>query len=359
MGRTLLICLGFLAGCGASAPPPPSDDAHYAAAERALSAGDLATAQRLFEALAAASSDPEQAALYRYRLATVARRGGQDADAQRILAEVAEGGSAERAPLAAYLQAVAVAEAGQGDAALRALVEAQPDTIAADKAVKYLGTHPATPVAAADSAAWLEGIAARHPEAAVADNALWWASELRLLHLGDIPAARDLLRRLATHFPESPLTDDAIWRLSQLHRRQGAWAEAVETLGALLEIRNESSYLVGSYRSPYLDDAALAIARIRYHALHDAAGAALAYRALVAEFPQSVLCDDALFELAGAELAMQRPAAAQATLKHLLRAHPDSRHVEAARALLAAAHPAPPPMDAARVAPDPFVPVTP
>ena len=345
-------------GCGAP-PRPATDDAAYAQAERALSQGDLSLAQTHFEALAAGTQDPERSALYRYRLATIARRAGRGAEAERLFAEVAAGDSTERAPLADYQQAVAAFEAGQGDGALRALALAHPDSVAADKAVKFLATHVQAPDHAAQIVAWLEDLAARHPQAAVADNALWWAAEVRLFHQDDLPGARTTLRHLARTHPESPLTDDAIWRLGQLYLRQGAWTQAAETLGALLEIRNETSYFVGSYRSPYLDDAALLIARIRHHGLRDPAGAVLAFEAMLADFPTSVLVDDALLGLAQARFAAGQERLGRAALQQLVNDHPQSRHAEGARALLQAPRPPATDFDEALLAPEPWAPVRP
>ncbi|MCA9526782.1 MAG: tetratricopeptide repeat protein, partial [Myxococcales bacterium] len=262
----------------------------------------------------------------------------------------------ERAALAAYQQAMDAIDRGEatGGEALRALVDRFPDSAAADKAVKFLATHANLPEELVELVDWLDGVSRRHQRFTVADNALWWAAFLRARGLADLAGARADLRRLVETFPDSPLADDALWALAGLHARQGQWAEAEAACQALVDLRNEASLLVGSYRSPLLDDAALQIGALRYHGRRDPKAAVWAYQAFLADFPTSTLRDDAWLALAHAQIAAGDVAAGRASLQALLREQPESRHGAEAKALLAAESPRPWPMDAARLAPPPL-----
>lgn len=348
--RVALLAATFAVACGSGRPDRAARaqrDAQYAAAERAYGRGDLDEARALFEQVVADAVDPDARALAEYRLARIAARQGDVAAARARYAAVSAGPSQERGPLAAYQLALEALDAGD-PAPMRALVEAHPDTVAADKAVRTLadralqdrGADPGPVIE------WLEAIASRHPRQGVADNALWWAADLRLRRQGDVAGVRRLLARLTRTWPESPLADESLWRLARLHQRQGQWVEAAATYQALSDLRDATSYLVGSYRSRYLDDALLARAEVLFHGLKDCAAAVDAYARLLDEFESTVLRDDALFGMAQAERCAGRDPAA--TLKRLQVEHPESRLLARIDAVVAP--------DPARLTPAPFAP---
>lgn len=319
------IPLLLLVACGAGRPDQASRearDARYAAAERAYGRGDLDDARRLFEQVAATDVDPDARALAQYRLAKIAALRGDAAAARAGYATVSAGPSQERGPLAAYQLALDALDGGD-DAPMKALVDAHPDTVAADKAVRILADRVTDAAALVE---WLQGVADRYRDTGVADNAVWWIADLRLERLGDIQGARRALSRLARTWPASPLVDDGLWLLARLYQRQGQWIEAAATYKALTDLRTETSYLVGSYRSRHFDDALLARGHVLYHGLKDCAGAARAYRQLLDDFETTVLRDDALFALVHAQrCAKQDP---QASITQLRTKHPDSRFIE-------------------------------
>lgn len=315
----------LLVACGAGRPDQAAReqrDAQYADAERAYGRGDLEQARALFEQVAATDVDPDERALAQYRLARIAALQGDAEAARARYAAISAGPSQERGPLAAFQLAQAALDGGD-PAPMKALVEAHPDTVAADKAVRALADKADDPRAMVE---WLEGIATRHAAKGVADNALWWAVDVRLHRLGDLAGARQGLSRLARTWPASPLVDDSLWRLARLYQRQGQWVEAAATWRALSDLRNETSYLVGSYRSRHLDDALLARGHVLYHGLGDCEGAIRAYRQLLNDFETSVLRDDALFALVHAQRCVKADPAA--TIAQLKREQPDSRFIE-------------------------------
>jgi TolA-binding protein len=309
-------------------------DARYAEAERAFSRRDDARASELFEAIARDAADPAHRGLAQYRLASIRARQGRLDEAERLFAAIED---PERHALGRYRLAVLTIEAsGQGEAgraALRALADEAPGRVAADKAVRYLahdpGAEPRT------TAAFLGELAARHADTLVADNARWWQAYVRLVRLNDVAGARASLRALVERWPDSPLVDDALWVLADLYRRQGAFDRAVGAYEALLGIRNETSLLVGSYRSRRLDDAALRVGDLHLWARGDAPAAARAYRRCLADFDTSVVRDDCWWGLAAARHAADDATGARAALEALLRERPDSRRAAAARAALA------------------------
>ena len=334
-----------LLGCGAGAPRQAeraARDRDYAAAEQAYADGDLVTAKRLFGQVAADAVDADARALAQYRLARIAEKLGDARAATAGFAEVAEGPSRERGALAAYALAVKALDAGDV-APMRALVDAAPGTVAADKAVRVLRERAQDPAA---TIAWLEGVALRHARSDVADNALWWAADLRLNALGDVAGAKRLLAQIAQTWPQGAMVDDALWLLALLYRRQGQWGDAIATYDALAHIQPGKSFMVGSYRSRRLDDALLARADVYMHGLKDCAAAAQAYRALLDAFESSVLRDDALFGLIQAQRCQGvDPARAVARLRA---AHPDSRLLRQIDTPVAP--------DAARLEPGPLAP---
>lgn len=322
--KTTLALAFALVGCGAGTPNQAARharDQRYAAAEKAYAQGDLDAAEQLFRQVEGDAIDADAQALARYRLASIARQRGDTQAATEGFARVAQGPSRERGALAAYALAMQALEAGDA-APMRALVEAEPDTVAADKGVRILSERTQDAAATID---WLEGVARRHPTAAVADNALWCAADLRLHARGDIAGARRLLARIAQTWPEGAMVDDALWRLAALHRRQGEWTKAIATYDALAHIQPGKSFLVGSYRSRRLDDALLARADVYFHGLRDCKMAMRAYRAVLDAFESSVLRDDALFGL----IQAQRCAGVspEESIARLRRDHPESKFI--------------------------------
>ncbi len=77
---------------------------------------------------------------------------------------------------------------------------------------------------------------------------------------GEIAALELLMKRFSRW--ESQLWDNAAWRLAALHRESGDIAAEKRVLKALLDTR-ERSRLIGSYTSPYHDDALLRLGEIQ------------------------------------------------------------------------------------------------
>src|SRR5204863_776132 len=121
--------------------------------------------------------------------------------------------------------------------------------------------------------------------------------------------------------------DDARWHAARISRQLHDPEGAVTRLRALLATR-EVAFGTGSYFSIWLDDAQLELGKILRDDLHDLPAAAAAFRQLPADYPASILKDDALYELA-VTLAKSgdRPAACRA-LAQLAKQAPESQYIE-------------------------------
>jgi len=137
---------------------------------------------------------------------------------------------------------------------------------------------------------------------------------------------------LADAYPHSSLRDDGLWRAAELLRTSGDFEGALKRLRRILSSRKDA-IITGSYNYLQLDDAQLLVGRIYLDDLHDAARAADAFALLADDYPESVLRDDALYDLARARRAQGNVAAACKALARLCKQFPDGNRVRAARAL--------------------------
>jgi tetratricopeptide (TPR) repeat protein len=169
-------------------------------------------------------------------------------------------------------------------------------------------------------------------ETKVGDNLLWWLADLDEHELARPDTARTLYDRIPTDYPQSGLRDDARWRGANLSRTLGDSPGAVARLRLLLATR-EVSLLAGSYFSIWLDDAQLLLGQILRDDLHDARGAIAAFRKLPKDYPQSVLRDDALYELAVTLASTGDHTAACTAVRDLVKLEPDSKYVPRTREL--------------------------
>ncbi|HWN70585.1 MAG TPA: tetratricopeptide repeat protein [Haliangium sp.] len=159
----------------------------------------------------------------------------------------------------------------------------------------------------------------------VADSLLRAMADLAEHELGQPRVALSMLDKIIKDYPQSGLRDDAWWHGARLARALGDAAGAVQRLRALLATR-QVSFMVGSYFSVWLDDAQLALGRILRDDLGDVRGAVAAFARLPEDYPDSVLIDDARWEIAKSWAAAGDDARACAALDRLGRAHPDSRY---------------------------------
>jgi hypothetical protein len=144
-----------------------------------------------------------------------------------------------------------------------------------------------------------------------------------------------LYDQLAATYPHSGLFDDSLWRAAEILRKSGDGRGAILRLQKILDTHKDA-LITGSYNSLVLDDAQLLVGRIWLDDLHRPAEAALAFQNLEDDFKDSVLRDDALFELARARMSQHDPpterdkAQACEALARLCKEYPDGNMVRRA-----------------------------
>jgi tetratricopeptide (TPR) repeat protein len=327
-----------------SGAPLPGD---FSLAQTRERAGDEAGALELYRKAAddcrrtIVSRPHDDCALAIMREAQTLERMKRFRDAYRAWLELpAVTRDAERAARA-YTRAAQLAtdELADDTAAARwawAVCERFPETVPADVAlgvaVRLGKRHDPAALAAR-----LRELYPRVEQTDLGDNVLYESAELYRA-AGEGAAAIALYDQLAEKYPRSGLRDDSWWRAAELARAAGDARGAVRRLQRLLETRRDA-IITGSYNSILLDDAQLLIGRILLEDLHDAGEAVAAFHTLAFDFPESILRDDALVELARAQLARHAPPSpddrrdACASLARLLKKYPNSNKRRAAESM--------------------------
>jgi tetratricopeptide (TPR) repeat protein len=325
--RAALIA-ALITGCSAPATPRA-----IAEAERLDRAGRDAEAERAYRAAARERCDgmPSNARWCAGALAGQASalaRLGRRAEAAAVyesMPSAAPPDAAARALVAAAELRLSLGEEERAWALFwRALVE-YPDETGAEDALRHLVRDGRR-----RNPRQLHGVLVelhrRLGATAAGDNLLFAIAELAGEELGDPLAAIDACDRLAARYPDSPLRDDALWTTARLLRARGDAEGALRRLRALLATR-ERAFLVGSYHSVHLDDAQLEAALVLRDDLRRPREAIEELGKLPAHYPDSLLRDDALVELAATHAALGDRARACAALAELGAGFPDSRHL--------------------------------
>lgn len=324
-----------LAGC--SGAPLPADFSRA----QSLESTDPERARALYAAVDERCKSErlghDDCALAAVRLAELAEAGARWREAFDAWLHAAHATTGARTAARAVVRAAELAHAhlgASGDAealAWRAL-ESYPDEIAADDALR-LGIRLQEP---RDWIGLDARLAALYPRLArfdVGDNLLLERGLLLGRH-GRGAEAVVLFDQLADAYPHSSLRDDGLWRAAELLRAAGDGEGALRRLRRILASRRDA-LITGSYNYLQLDDAQLLVGRIYLDDLHDPARAAAAFELLADDYPESVLRDDALYELARARVEQHDAPAACRALARLLRQFPDGNRVRAARTLQA------------------------
>jgi len=325
------VSLLLLGGCAANLSPKPFDAA-LRRAEREERDAHFVEAAQQYDRAAAACERPADCGLARFRRARMLDRAGDreaavaeylravDADpsgpyrgqcwlyAARLLGALGRSDEAE-----ALLSRIVFDRSHEGVAprALRILLERQP-------AVQRIG--------------WLRGVEARLRQTELGDDVLLLRSRLHG-EAGDRTAEkRDLEALVRRHpFPTGELWDDALWRLADMAEAGGDARSAIARLRPLVDA-HESSFAVGSYALPRMDDAALRIVRLQLEVLRDPRTAIESARELRERFEDSELRDDAFWLEARAFAALGDATEACEVVASLREEYPESRWLRPPRA---------------------------
>ncbi len=145
--------------------------------------------------------------------------------------------------------------------------------------------------------AFLRELYARVGEDDLGDDILWLEADI-LLERGDRAGAVRTLERLVREhpYPHGQRWDDALFRLADMAEEDGDYRGAIEHLRRVID-PHEHTVTPGSQTLPRMPEARLRIARIYRDRLRDPARAAEHFTGTYAQFPTSLLRDDALYEL--------------------------------------------------------------
>jgi len=319
------LALLALAACGGSAPSTYAK--HFAAAERAETAGRHQEAADQFDAAArdpASKREKEHAA---FLAALELVRAGDVAGGARRLEAIANarGEHAAQARWELVQMDIATSQPNVKDE-LDAYVRAFPND-----GLAYPALEARLRIArdAGGEAEVLNVLRALEPAIAGTDSAPRVAFEIAesLAKQSKWDEARAQFVAVATKFPyPGEYWDDALWRASELDEQQGRVPDAIADLEKMLSVI-EYSTLPGTYIRPRFPDAQWRIAVLYRDKIGDKAKAIAAFDRYVDMFSNSTRKDEALWQ----EAKLTDDAGASCDLlAKLVKASPDSRYVPCA-----------------------------
>ena len=346
MSRSLLailvLAIVVLAACGTARPPP-----ELARAQRLETHGDDAGALGAYDGAVAACPHVRER-LARQKVCAQAMAGraftlerlGREDDALHAWLDMARARATESPDDAARaLHEAATLELRRGhdkpayDLYWRVIVE-HPDSTAADDSLRVV-VRDGRRRNARELDKVLAQLFERQKDTELGDNLLWWRADLAEHELADPRAALDLWDQIAARYPKGPIFDDALWNGARLARAGGDPKGALKRLRQLVATREEA-FMVGSYHSVFLDDAQLELGMILRDDLGDGRAALTEFEQLSRDYyKDSVLRDDALYQLARTQAALGEPTAACATMATLRKQFPDSKFLLEPEAALA------------------------
>jgi tetratricopeptide (TPR) repeat protein len=321
----------FVAACAATLAAEPFDDA-LRRAERQERDARFDEAAASYGRAAAVCERAADCALARFRRARMLDRAGREREA---VAEYLRAADADRAgPYRgqAWMYAARAADAlgreDEAEALLSRVVFERSDEGIASRALAALADRRPPP----ERIAWLTSLEARLADTELGDHVLLMRSRLRG-EAGDRAGERaDLETLVSRHpFPAGQLWDDALWRLADMDEADGDVRSAIGRLRTMIDV-HESSFAIGSYALPRMDDAALRIARLQLEVLRDPRAAVESARTLRDRFEDSELRDDAYWIEIRAWKALGEAAEACDVLSDLRDEYPESRFLRPDRA---------------------------
>ncbi len=331
MRRAAAVLTVVLAACGGAIPPYAT---HFAAAERAESAGRYEEAARAYDAATTDATAPARERDHaRWLAGLMWLRAGDVAQGAAHLRAVAAGGGQDAPEAALRLARIHLAHGdpaaldeldavalrfSQSGAALQALRARliQEDERGPEQALAYLHAIRAKLDAGGKTSEL--------------DDFVAYSAAERVARAGRTAEARDAFVAVAQKWPyPKAYFDDALFRASELDEKLGRYQAAVDDLRRMLSVR-ESSTLPGSYDRPRFPAGAFRIAVLLRDRLGRPDEAHDAFVRFARDFDTSVLVDDALWNAAALERARGDADAACDDLADLVGARPDSRYVPCA-----------------------------
>lgn len=314
---------------------PPAYSAEIQNADRSYRAGQYEAAAEHWEQARQLAPGARERDECTYRRATSLERAGKIDEARAVLLTLQQGEPGERQARAAFDRARLLIDAGdeqRGYAELDAAIRKFPNSGLAPKAVRDIRQ---------DDEAKLGGEAALQHLAKLASavggsdlaEVLAYEQALLIDSTRGAGAALGPYRALITRYPYPTglYWDESILRVAAIERELGQPKRAIEWLKWMISHREESNFM-GSYERHY-SKARFLMAEIWRDDLNDWQRAREEFRALVQDYPTSLLRDDALFEAARLSNAHGDATEACSDVAKLEREFPDSRHAHEAEAL--------------------------
>jgi len=329
MTRKLAAALALVLAC--SSTPSPFT-VHFAAGQRAQTAGRHAEAAQAYDEAARSPSAPRRDRQYSAYLSAMefVAAGDLAQGAARLDAITQAGG--EMAAQARYDVILLHMRTNEPEvpAELDDLVRRWPN-----HGVAYPALQARLRIARdkGGEAAVLGYLYALAPAVAKTDSAERVAYDIAesLVAMGRTQEARDAFVDVATKYPypKGVYFDDSLYRASELDEQLGKPDVAVADLRRMLA-ELESSTLPGTYIRPRFPDAGWRIATLLRDKLGDKKKAAAAFADYVDMFPNDVRRDDALWQQAKLLRDLGDQDGSCSALSRLVRIAPDSRYVPCA-----------------------------
>ena len=335
MRRVALLAASLAIGCGSS---PSAYAIHFAAAERAETAGRHDEAARDFDRASRDEAPPRERAHAAFLSALESIRAGDVADGAKRLEAIAKTRGEHAAEARWQLVVLDLATGAPATKSeLDDLLRAFPNDGVAYPALR---ARLRLARASGGEAEALAVLRALQPAVATTESAPRVAYEIAesLAALGKLAEARDAFVEVARKWPyPGEYFDDALWRASELDEALSRYRDAVDDLERMLSVL-ESSTWPGTYVRPRFPDAGWRIAVLFRDKLGDADKAVAAFDRYVSEFPNDIRRAEALWEAAKILRAHGDESGACARLERIASIAPDSRYVPCAAERCSGAH---------------------
>jgi tetratricopeptide (TPR) repeat protein len=134
-----------------------------------------------------------------------------------------------------------------------------------------------------------------------------------------------VFRRLVKNHPGSGQANNGLWQIAQLYEQHQYWRPALRTFGMLAN-RVEESWFIGSYNSPFANDARLRRAKIYMLFLDKYDEAIEELQQYREDFESSLYLDDVNWHIAEAHRLAGREDSYRQKLRQFLKKFPQSRY---------------------------------
>lgn len=133
-------------------------------------------------------------------------------------------------------------------------------------------------------------------------------------------------QRVWVEYPEENLSETAMWEAAQLFEEYQNWSKALPLYRVLAGLV-EKSWFMGTYNSPWANDARLRLALINMLYLDDYSAAKYHFERYNDDFPDSIYSDDIAWDLVHIERLTKGEQAFKEAMEDFAEAFPESRYV--------------------------------